>query len=117
MARPGTKPRIDEEIFKPRTLEEALALHCELVAHGVGKSRAWTIIDWLLRPETIAGSRAGATRSEFRTELLALGEPPWLVEPATLLRDTRSSRDLSRCVASYRESVYAGEQLELVGSP
>jgi len=86
MTRPGTKPRIREELYRPTTTEEAGDLARALIAAGVGRSQAWSIIGWLIDPEGVAWSPDSATvrRSEFRSALLKLPEPPWGWAEATL---------------------------------
>lgn len=87
VARPGTKPRIDEDLFRPRNLEEARQLRRALVEAGVSAARAWTVIGWLLDPEHIDGmpqATASVRRSEYRSVLLRLGEPPWERERASV---------------------------------
>lgn len=80
VARPGTKPRIDEDLFRPRNLEEARQLRRALTDAGVRPSLAWSVVGWLLEePEEWVAGRTGAhvTRSQYRSILLELGEPPW----------------------------------------
>jgi len=71
MARPGTKPRIDESCFTPQTIPEAIRLHHEL-SEITGESKAWRIVGWLLDPDSLRGSGAHVRRSEYRTVLIEL---------------------------------------------
>jgi hypothetical protein len=79
MARPGTKPRIDEDDFRPRTLAQATQLRSALEAAGVRRTQANNVVGWLIHDDELGGSPESASviRSNYRSCLLKLGSPPW----------------------------------------
>jgi hypothetical protein len=79
MARPGTKPMIDERDFVPRSIDEARALYGSLVRSGTSVSQARGVVSWLIvLPEQRSDDPASdMVRRDYRRALLPLGEPPW----------------------------------------
>jgi hypothetical protein len=84
VARPGTKPMIDERRFIPETRDQAFSLYAAMLDAGTKPSTARIVIGWL---QTLGETRmddpaANSARRDYRQVLLKVGTPPWEVTGA-----------------------------------
>lgn len=72
---------IDEQLFRPRTVEEAQQLYEALVTHA-RPAQARSVLTWLLLPPDNPANPATSRirKSEYRRVLKLLKVPPWATE-------------------------------------
>ncbi|MCL2393272.1 MAG: hypothetical protein FWC87_01185 [Acidimicrobiaceae bacterium] len=66
----GPKSRIDEELYRPETTDEARELARDLIDAGVSRSQAWSIVGWLIDPEGVPWAEADPDYAAIRRRQL-----------------------------------------------